>query len=114
MLTEVLGDKVQLVGDDLLVTNVKRVERAIEEQACNALLCKVNQIGSLTEAIAEADTRELFLRCCWAKGRAGFQYCVQYGVCASDSKATCKGVGAAEGMSVSCGSEPPDLPEEGG
>jgi len=70
--------------------------------------------NALTEAIAEADTRELFLRCCWAKGRAGFQYCVQYGVCASDSKATCKGVGAAEGMSVSCGSEPPDLPEEGG
>lgn len=70
--------------------------------------------NALTEAIAEADTRELFLRCCWAKGRAGFQYCVQYGVCASDSKATCEGVGAAEGMSVSCGSEPPDLPEEGG
>ena len=72
-------------------------------------------VGSaLTEAIAEADTRELFLRCCWAKGRAGFQYCVQYGICASDSKATCEGVGAAEGMSASCGSEPPDLPEEGG
>jgi hypothetical protein len=72
-------------------------------------------IGSaLTEAVAEADTRELFLRCCWAKGRAGFQYCVQYGICASDSKATCKGVGAAEGMSASCGSESPDLPEEGG
>ncbi|NPV09325.1 MAG: phosphopyruvate hydratase [Anaerolineae bacterium] len=46
-----LGDRVQLVGDDLLVTNVERVGRAIELQACNSLLCKVNQIGSLTEAI---------------------------------------------------------------
>jgi enolase len=50
-----LGDKVQLVGDDLLVTNVKRIERAIEEKACNSLLCKVNQIGTLTESIAAID-----------------------------------------------------------
>ena len=41
----------QVVGDDLLVTNPKRVARAIEEKTCNALLLKVNQIGSLTEAI---------------------------------------------------------------
>ncbi len=47
-----IGDKVQLVGDDLLVTNVERIERAIEEQACNALLCKLNQIGSLSESDA--------------------------------------------------------------
>ncbi len=47
-----IGDRVQLVGDDLLVTNVERVQRAIELEACNSLLCKVNQIGSLTEAIA--------------------------------------------------------------
>ena len=46
-----LGDRVQLVGDDLLVTNPGRVQRAIDEQACNALLVKVNQIGSLTETI---------------------------------------------------------------
>ncbi len=50
-----VGDKVQLVGDDLLVTNVKRIERAIKEKACNSLLCKVNQIGSLTESIAAID-----------------------------------------------------------
>jgi len=50
-----VGDKVQIVGDDLLVTNVERVQRAIQEQACNALLCKVNQIGSLTEAIAAVE-----------------------------------------------------------
>ena len=52
LLHERLGDRVQIVGDDLLVTNVKRVERAIELRACNALLCKLNQIGTLTEAIA--------------------------------------------------------------
>ena len=51
-LTARIGDRVQIVGDDLLVTNVERVERGIEMQACNALLTKVNQIGTLTEAIA--------------------------------------------------------------
>ena len=52
MLTERLGRKIQIVGDDLLVTNVERVQRAIREKAANSLLCKVNQIGTLTEAIA--------------------------------------------------------------
>ena len=52
LLTSRIGDRVQIVGDDLLVTNVKRVRRAIEEGAANSLLCKVNQIGTLTEAIA--------------------------------------------------------------
>ncbi len=51
-LMERLGRKIQIVGDDLLVTNVERVQRAIREHACNSLLCKVNQIGTLTEAIA--------------------------------------------------------------
>ncbi len=46
-----LGKRVQLVGDDHLVTNVQRIERAIAEQTCNSLLCKVNQIGTLTESI---------------------------------------------------------------
>jgi enolase len=46
-----VGDRVQLVGDDLLVTNTRRIKRAVAEEACNALLTKVNQIGSLTEAI---------------------------------------------------------------
>jgi len=49
--TAQVGDRVQIVGDDLLVTNPKRVARAIEEKACNALLVKVNQIGSLTETM---------------------------------------------------------------
>ncbi|MBI1296619.1 phosphopyruvate hydratase [bacterium] len=52
MLYQKIGHKVQLVGDDLLVTNVNRIERAIREKACNSLLCKVNQIGTLTESIA--------------------------------------------------------------
>ncbi len=52
LLYQKIGNRIQLVGDDLLVTNVKFVERAINEKACNSLLCKVNQIGTLTEAIA--------------------------------------------------------------
>lgn len=51
-MTERLGGTVQLVGDDLLVTNTERVAEAIEKQACNALLVKLNQIGTLTETIA--------------------------------------------------------------
>jgi len=53
-LTKLIGAKVQIVGDDLLVTNVKRIKIAIEKKACNALLLKVNQIGSITESIAAA------------------------------------------------------------
>jgi enolase len=49
-----LGDKIQIVGDDLLVTNVKRIKEAIEKKACNALLLKINQIGTITEAIEAA------------------------------------------------------------
>ena len=48
-LTAELGGRVQLVGDDLLVTNPTRVQRAVDERACNALLVKLNQIGTLTE-----------------------------------------------------------------
>jgi len=50
-LTKLIGDKVQIVGDDLLVTNVKRIKEGIEKKAVNALLLKVNQIGSITESI---------------------------------------------------------------
>jgi len=52
LMVERIGNRVQIVGDDLLVTNVARVERAIREKAANSLLCKVNQIGTLTEAMA--------------------------------------------------------------
>jgi len=50
-LTGAIGDKIQVVGDDLFVTNVKRLARGIEEKAANSILIKVNQIGTLTETI---------------------------------------------------------------
>lgn len=54
-LTEKLGDKIQLVGDDLFVTNVKRLQQGIDKGVGNSILVKVNQIGSLTETIAAVD-----------------------------------------------------------
>lgn len=51
-LTELVGDKVQLVGDDLFVTNVTRLSTGIEKGIANSILVKVNQIGTLTETIA--------------------------------------------------------------
>ena len=50
-LTEKIGGRVQLVGDDLFVTNVKRLQRGIDEGIANSILIKVNQIGTLTETI---------------------------------------------------------------
>jgi enolase len=58
LLTERLGGSIQLVGDDLLVTNNERLERAIDLKAANSILVKVNQIGTLTEAV-EATRRAL-------------------------------------------------------
>lgn len=55
LLTQRVGDKIQIVGDDLLVTNVQRLKRAIEEKAANSILVKVNQIGTLSEAIAAVE-----------------------------------------------------------
>jgi len=54
-LNKELGNKIQIVGDDLLVTNVNRIEQAVDENACNSLLLKVNQIGTVTEAINAAN-----------------------------------------------------------
>ena len=51
MLTDKIGDRVQLVGDDLFVTNTTRLQRGIDEGIANSILIKVNQIGSLTETI---------------------------------------------------------------
>merc|ERR1712100_184584 len=50
-MTKSIGGPTQVVGDDLTVTNVTRVQKAIDDKSCNALLLKVNQIGSITEAI---------------------------------------------------------------
>jgi enolase len=54
-LTGVVGDRVQLVGDDLFVTNVERIRRGVAEQTANAVLIKVNQIGTLTETFEAVD-----------------------------------------------------------
>ena len=51
LLTEKIGAKVQLVGDDLFVTNVKRLQQGIDSDTANSILVKVNQIGTLTETI---------------------------------------------------------------
>ncbi len=52
LLTRKLGEKLQIVGDDIFVTNIKRIRRGIEEKAANSVLIKLNQIGTLTETIA--------------------------------------------------------------
>jgi enolase len=56
LMTKELGSRIQIVGDDLLVTNPERVRRAIKEKAANALLVKLNQIGTLTETIEAVET----------------------------------------------------------
>ncbi len=63
MLNERLGSRIQLVGDDLLVTNVSRIERGIRERVANSVLIKLNQIGTLTETI---DAIELARRAGWS------------------------------------------------
>ncbi|HSH03158.1 MAG TPA: phosphopyruvate hydratase [Anaerolineae bacterium] len=55
LLMERVGDRVQIVGDDLLVTNVNRIKTGFERKAANSLLCKVNQIGTLTESFAAVE-----------------------------------------------------------
>jgi enolase len=55
LLTEEAGDHVQLVGDDLFVTNVERLRRGIEERAANSILIKLNQIGTLSETISAVE-----------------------------------------------------------
>jgi enolase len=56
LLTAEVGDRIQIVGDDLLVTNPERVRKGIKEKAANALLVKLNQIGTLTETIEAVET----------------------------------------------------------
>ena len=58
LLTERLGDRVQLVGDDLFVTNTERLARGIESGAANSILIKVNQIGTLSETLAAISMAE--------------------------------------------------------
>lgn len=60
--TKNFNKKVQILGDDLLVTNIKRIEKAVKENACNALLLKINQIGTISESI---DAAKFSLRNNW-------------------------------------------------
>ncbi len=68
LLTRTLGDRIQLVGDDLFVTNTKRLARGIKEKAGNAILVKVNQIGTLTESFEAVEMAK----------RAGFQTIISH------------------------------------
>ena len=70
-LTEQIGDKVQIVGDDLFVTNPERLARGIEERAANALLVKVNQIGSLTETLDAMELAQRHEYRCMVSHRSG-------------------------------------------
>ncbi|AWB91449.1 phosphopyruvate hydratase [Aeromicrobium chenweiae] len=70
-LTEAIGNDVQIVGDDLFVTNVERLTRGIEEGAANALLVKVNQIGSLTETLDSVELAHRHGFACMMSHRSG-------------------------------------------
>jgi enolase len=71
VITDKLGDKVQLVGDDLVVTNPERLARGIEEGSANALLVKVNQIGSLTETLDAVEMAQRSGYKCMMSHRSG-------------------------------------------
>src|SRR3954447_8230329 len=70
-MTSQLGDKIQLVGDDLFVTNVERLQRGIDGGQANALLVKVNQIGSLTETLDAVDLAHRSRFACMMSHRSG-------------------------------------------
>ena len=70
-LTERIGDKVQLVGDDLFVTNSKRLAKGIEMGCANAILIKVNQIGSLTETLEAIEMAKQAGYACVMSHRSG-------------------------------------------
>jgi len=71
LLTDALGDRVQLVGDDLFVTNPKRLARGIAEGSANSLLVKVNQIGTLTETLEAVDMAHRARMTCVMSHRSG-------------------------------------------
>jgi enolase len=71
MLTEALGDRVQLVGDDLFVTNPKRLAQGIEKGCANSLLVKVNQIGTLSETLAAVNMAHRNRMTCVMSHRSG-------------------------------------------
>jgi enolase len=70
-MTAAVGDRIQIVGDDLFVTNVDRLQRGIDQNAANALLVKVNQIGSLTETLDAVDLAHRSGMRCMMSHRSG-------------------------------------------
>ena len=64
--------------------------------------------GRYIVSVAEETAASMLAKCCWAEGRSAFHFCSEYGICARDQKETCVGVGAAEGLQLSCTSPPPD------
>ncbi len=71
LLTDAIGDKIQIVGDDLYVTNVERLARGIEEGSANSILIKLNQIGTLTETIATVNMAQNAGYTCVMSHRSG-------------------------------------------
>ena len=71
MITDILGDKVQLVGDDLFVTNTKILQRGIDEGVANSILIKINQIGTLTETFAAIELAKRNNYTCVVSHRSG-------------------------------------------
>ena len=70
-MTKELGDKVQLVGDDFFVTNPKRLADGIKQDACNSILIKVNQIGTLTETLDAIELAKNYNYTCVLSHRSG-------------------------------------------
>ena len=70
-LTADIGDRVQIVGDDLFVTNIERLEEGIERRAANALLVKVNQIGTLSETLDAMSLAQQYGYRCMMSHRSG-------------------------------------------
>ena len=70
-LTEMIGDKVQIIGDDLFVTNIKRLERGVKEKSSNSILIKLNQIGSVTETLNTIEYAQKHRMTCVISHRSG-------------------------------------------
>ena len=89
----------------LLITNPTTSALAGEDETDRA--------STLLRLVQEESDQTLFLRCCWARGRAGFRSCEEYGICESNRESVCRGIGPTEGRTLACSDEPPTLPEGG-
>lgn len=96
-----------IVGRTILLSSLLVVTTAA--LASDALTRDPGTAASASDVSDQA----LFEMCCWARGRAGFNHCVEYGVCKDHPEKGCKGRGAAEGRSMSCDA-PPEEPSRAG